>query len=76
MVKKFIQKVVGAKGFKKGALRKKMGVKGKEKISVTSLNKKIMMLKKKEMMGKLSPEELKMMREMVFAKNMMMSKKG
>ncbi len=71
MVKKFIQKVIGAKGFRKGALRRKMGVRGESKISMASLNKKIAILKRKSAKGKLSSAELRMLREAVFARNMM-----
>lgn len=70
--KKFIQKVVNKKGFRKGALRKKMGVKGKNKISMTMLDKKITMMKKKK---KMTSDELRTMREMVFARNMMKTNK-
>ena len=73
-VKKFIQKVVKSPKFRKGALRKKLGVKGEKKITISMLNKKIATMKKKSVKGKMAATDLRTMREMVFAKNMMTSK--
>lgn len=75
MAKKFIKKIVSSPSFRKGALRKKLGVKGEQKITKSQIGSRISKLKGKAKKGKLSSSELRTMRELVFAKNLMGFKK-
>lgn len=66
---KWIKKVVESPGFEEGALRKYFGVGEDETISKSMINKEIASLKKKYPEGGYSKKDLKLLRQLTFAKN-------
>ncbi len=68
---KWIQKMAGKPGFKEGALRKHFGLKEDEKMTIKMINDELSKLKKKYPEGGYSVSDLKLVRQLNAAKNMM-----
>lgn len=68
---KWIKKMTGKPGFKEGALRKHFGLKEGEYISIKMINDELSKLKKKYPEGGYSGPDLKLVRQLNAAKNMM-----
>jgi hypothetical protein len=66
---KWIQEVTKSPGFDEGALRKHFGVGEDEKITKNMINKELSALQKKYPDGGYSKEDLKLLRQLNFAKN-------
>ena len=72
---KWIHKVVDAPGFEEGALRKYFGVGEGETIPKSKIIKEIATLQKKYPEGDYSKKDLKLLRQLQFAKNVYPKKK-